>query len=566
MKNSHGGNPVKIGLLSISRKAIVAGMLSLFPVPCLPAGNGIELATDTAPILAASILVDSASAGVALVASETFDALAGEKALKAFAETLAAGNRSIAASRHDREVTRQEYGKQLTGFHPKMTIGEASSQATNRTYNTFSGQDEDYSSKRVGTTFGLSSKTPIGQARLDIESSKTDYTLAKTSYFQSAYLSLEAGILRRDATVNRLERRLDKGRYRLDKERGDSILLDTLFNGVSALIDRLIAEGNHAFKQHNLDFYRKMIEEAQVKFDNGLGSELDVKQARMRLTLAETDLEEGRLDVEQADRNIGLLLGIAEWDRSLVAIHPGDLAALVPGSIREDEIASRCLTLRPDLRLIGFERENAETSLRLARENAKPDISLGARWGRQGRANATDLAQKMPDKSWDVSVMYSRTLGTRPEEYDVRAEIERLEAVKIRQRESVETVRRRLNQTCDRIRFQRKNLGDIRDSQKLAAEILDGQRLNFQLGKISLLDLWRYQSDYESSSLSVIRAEAALAKSWLELLFQSGELPGHLLSGKHSSSQPSTGLENEPSTTQPMVIVPASATASFPSR
>ncbi|MBF0502542.1 MAG: TolC family protein [Candidatus Riflebacteria bacterium] len=462
------------------------------------------------------------------IASSVADAAAGEHALKAFAAALVSGNRAIAASHHDREAARQDFGKQLTGFRPKISIEQGAAQSTNSIYNTLSGQDEDYASKQRGTTIGVSSKSPIGQTRLNLETSTTGYTQAPTSYFQSAYLSLQAGILRRDAVVNHLERRLDTGRYRLDQARGDSVLLDTMYDGVSALIDRLIAEGNNTFRLRNLDFYRKMIEEAQVKFDNGLGSELDVKQARMRLTIAETDLEESRLTLEEADRKIGLLLGTIAWDRSLAGISPGDLAAIVPEAIVEEDMASTSIRLRPDLRLIALERENAETSLRLACENAKPDISLAAKWGRQGRANASDLARRMHDKSWDISVTYSRAIGANPESFDRRSEIERVESVKIHQNETLESVKRSITETCNRIRFNRKNLADVQASQKLSAEILDGQRLNFQLGKISLLDLWRYQSDYESTSLSVIRAEATLAKSWMELLYRTGDLPCRL--------------------------------------
>jgi len=53
---------------------------------------------------------------------------------------------------------------------------------------------------------------------------------------------------------------------------------------------------------------------------------------------------------------------------------------------------------------------------------------------------------------------------------------------------------------------------------------LEGQRLNFQLGKTSLLDLSRYQEDHQQACLSVIRAEAELVLSWLNLLAETGTL------------------------------------------
>jgi outer membrane protein TolC len=91
--------------------------------------------------------------------------------------------------------------------------------------------------------------------------------------------------------------------------------------------------------------------------------------------------------------------------------------------------------------------------------------------------------------------------------------------------------------------FYRKNLDSLKASEKLAAEVLEGQRLNFQLGKISLLDLTRYQQDFNNASIAVVQGESRLIMSWLELLFETGILAGYL--EVKQSSQELAGINQQ---------------------
>lgn len=503
------------------------------------AGQGAEPDPVSSPVsgleaLASAAVRDSFPASEAITVEATLrddggkvasEALTvGRGALQAFAEALRAGSRTIKASRHDRAAAHLDLGKRLAGYRPTVSVSEGKSNSANRTFNTLTGVDEDYSTQRTGNTVTVGSRTPLGTARFQLEQSETTYSKTTAQYFQAAYLSLETGLFQHDERIQRLERQVARGRYRVEQARADSVLLDTLSEGFGALLDRLVIEGNVRFRERNLDFYRKMVEEAQVKFESGLGSELDLKQAKMRLTLAETEVQETRLNLDEADRKLGLLLGTPDWDRSLASMSARVLAELVPEDLSEGEIASRAERLRPDLRMLFQERSNAEHSLRLAREQAKPDLAMNGSWGRQGRSNSSAMAREMRDRSWNVSLVYSTALGTRPERYEVQAQRQRFDALRLRLSQTEDAARKQIRQDCERIAFQRKNLTDLRDSLHLSAEILEGQRLNFQLGKISLLDLWRYQNDFESSSLAVIRAEAGLARSWLDLLYHAGEL------------------------------------------
>ncbi len=105
-------------------------------------------------------------------------------------------------------------------------------------------------------------------------------------------------------------------------------------------------------------------------------------------------------------------------------------------------------------------------------------------------------------------------------------------------------------QAFERFEFYRRNLVSLKASQKLAAEVLDGQRLNFQLGKVTLLDLTRYQQDFDNASLAVVQGESRLITEWLRLLYETGTLARYLGVKMHTEQ-----------TGKALVIIPAETEA-----
>jgi len=449
----------------------------------------------------------------------------GEEILRRFALAVASSSLKIQALQHDLESARNQKLKSQTPFAPVVSISESTAKAANTSYNSSTGLDEDYSTRRRGTVLTLKQRTPLGTGRFDIEKSNTDYTSAQTTYFRSRYFSLETDLIRRAYKINAYEKKLGRGAYTSEKAGVDSQMLDILMEAFSSLFDRLIAYQNHLFKTRNISFYKNLVEEAEVKLKNGLGSELDLKQARMRSTLAETGVEESRINLDEADRKLALCFEGSGWDTTLASFTSEEVASSVPDVFDAAELLTRGIKARPDIRLLDSQLENQKITTALARENAKPDVAASIRWGRQGRAAEPDLADQMRDKSWDFLVTWSTTIGPRPERLDKKIESQKLAALKLRRDQAEAAAKKAISATIERIKFHKKNLLDLKDSSRLSGEVLEGQRLNFQLGKISLLDLNRYQSDYEEACLSVIRAESSLVLSWLQLLYEVGELP-----------------------------------------
>jgi outer membrane protein TolC len=462
---------------------------------------------------------------VAVAQEMTVQRAEAEAWLADFAGRVLAGNREVRASRHEVSLAEQRARRSRADRQPVLSMGEFSGKTANRNYNALTGIDEDYTTRRRGTEVGVAQRTFLGRVGLDVERAKTDFATAQTSYFESMYLSLDRGLTRRDDRLLKLERGIEKLGPAAERARWEVTRLDRLFEGFRVVFETITATKNQAFRQRSLDFYRTLTEEADVKLQHRIGSELDLKQARLRLSQAETGLEESRLVAEEAQRRLELVLGDASAPGDLASVSLAVLASLVPDRLASDslqEVGERC---RPDLCLFAVQEASQARAVRLARERSRPDVRARARWGRQGRGSDPDVAREMRDKSWDVTLSLQTTLGgPRPERIDRRLEVERLAALRLRIQQGRQAARHAITQAGDRLDFHRANLAERRAAAQLSAEVLEGQRLNFQLGKVSLLDLTRYQADHEEASLAVIRAEASLMTAWLGVLYETGTL------------------------------------------
>ncbi|MGM0599627.1 MAG: TolC family protein [Candidatus Rifleibacteriota bacterium] len=450
------------------------------------------------------------------------------KPLITFARLVVAGNRDLFSAAQDAETNMLAKHKALAAFSPQFSYSLERSKASKTDFNSITGVEEDYSSESEGYYSSISQRTPLGRLSYEYANSESEYTGSKTSYFNSLYLNWQTGLFRNDWQLNSLERRMAHANYDIGLAQADSILLDILQRAMKSLFDRMLVVRNETLKKDNLSFYETMVEEAQVKLKNGMGSELDLKQASMRYRQSETDHEETILSLKDQDRRIGLLLGNLSWNRQIAGVDLEELLNSIPDELDEKGFLQKAYKHRPDYRLIENQYKLRKSAFKRARISSRPDISARLRWGKQGRSFDKDLAADMKDKSWSVSVTYSTSLGPEEDKIDFTIEKARLKGFAAKFEQKKDDVKVAINQAIDRFKFYRKNLASLKASQKLAKEVLDGQRLNFQLGKISLLDLTRYQQDFNSASLAVVQGESRLMMSWLDLLYESGVLADYL--------------------------------------
>lgn len=446
------------------------------------------------------------------------------ESLRNFARLVVSNNRMIKVLTHDLNRASLQKQKGLSDFNPNLSFEYGSSKSENSTYNSITGIEEDYNTRRRHQSSSVSEKTPLGDLSLDYSLSKTEYTNSQASYFKSMYMGIQTGLLRRDYKINALERRLSFVGYDLERAQADSVLLDVLMNSFDSLFNEIIAARNSSLKRHNLEFYSTLVEEAQIKLKNGMGSELDLKQAKMRYNQADTTRKESELRVLAFDRDIGVILANKNWDKSIASFSLQNLVESVPKSIEPNKLVEIAKANRPDMRVIRSQYKLQKAAYDISCEKNKPNLNVRVRWGKQGRGASQSLASDLRDKNWDVVLSWTTKIGGRTEKIDYYLEKEKIRALKIKVEQKEAEVEKLVLKAIDDLEFYIKDLSSLRASEQLSAEVLEGQKLNFKLGKVSLLDLSRYQQDFDNASLAVVKGEVQLIKSWLGLMYQTGTL------------------------------------------
>ena len=483
------------------------------------------------PVALVFLLVVFVTTGLAATEIASPSSLAPEPLL-GFARLVIEGNRNLLAAGHDLDSSMAEKHQALAAFSPEFYFTSDASKAANRSFNPITGIEEDYSTRRQGSVAGIAQRTPLGKISYDYSKSKTEYTSSQSSYFRSLYLSWQTGLLRNDARIDSLDRRMAHTAYQISEAQTDAVLLDVLLDSLQSLFDRIVVARNEALKKQNTSFYATLVEEAEVKLDAGIGSELDLKQASMRRQQAETGNEEIELALRENDRRLAARLGSSAWDPELASFSLELVLQSVPEELLLEPLLQQAYRQRPDWRLYESQLRLQRAALAKAKELSRPDLSARARWGKQGRAFAIDSADEMPDKNWDVSLTYSFSFGPEVEQLSHASQRHKLKAFEARFEQKRDDIRIAVNQALERLEFYRKNLAALKASQKLSAEVLDGQRLNFQLGKVTLLDLTRYQQEFDNASLAVVQGESRLITEWFTLLYETGALADYLGAAK----------------------------------
>lgn len=458
------------------------------------------------------------------IASAAVSPTAVPEPLREFARQVVAGNRNLLASDHELESAMFDKTQAMAAFSPEFSFSSDASKAANRSFNPLTGIEEDYSTRRQGTNAGISQRTPLGKLSYDYSQSTTEYTSSRNSYFRSLYLSWQAGLLRNDARIDALERRQAHAGYAIRDAQADSLLLDVLLASFQSLFNRVVAARNQALKEQNLSFYATLVEEAEIKLKNGMGSELDLKQASMRYQQADTGKEETGLSLRETDRKLSLQMGKTPWNPETASFSLDAVLEAIPQQLSVEELVAVALRQRPDYRVFTSQHKLQKAAYERARELSRPDLAARARWGKQGRGFEESAAAQMPDKSWDFALTYTFSFGPDGEKLSFASQREKLKAFEARLEQKRDEVKAAVAEALERLDFFRRNLDALKASEKLSDEVLEGQRLNFQLGKISLLDLTRYQQDFDNASLAVVQGESRLIMEWLQLLYETGAL------------------------------------------
>ncbi len=152
--------------------------------------------------------------------------------------------------------------------------------------------------------------------------------------------------------------------------------LETIYNVKRAFYGFLLARQFVVVSREAVDLAQKYFENVRRLYEVGLASRFDLLRSEVQLANLKPQLLRAQNQLELASINLKTLLGI---DLETEIEVKGELA-YKPVEIKEEEILSRALMLRPDLAQLRYQQQMAGELLRLARAADLPTIAIGGNY------------------------------------------------------------------------------------------------------------------------------------------------------------------------------------------
>lgn len=152
--------------------------------------------------------------------------------------------------------------------------------------------------------------------------------------------------------------------------------LETIYNVKRAFYGFLLARQFVEVSKEAVDLAQKYLDNVRRLYEVGLASRFDLLRSEVQLANLKPQLLRAQNQLELATINLKTLLGI---DLETEIEVKGELT-YKPVEIREEEILSRALVLRPELAQLRYQQQMAGELLRLARAADMPTIAIGGNY------------------------------------------------------------------------------------------------------------------------------------------------------------------------------------------
>jgi cobalt-zinc-cadmium efflux system outer membrane protein len=154
----------------------------------------------------------------------------------------------------------------------------------------------------------------------------------------------------------------------------------------SEYLQAVLARDSLDFLREVQNGWQKVLELNQVRYQAGAISETDVAKVETAKLEADQDADRAEQDLRTAKIGLAFLLGVRgpvpeySIEQDLPKYHvPAALANVSPEALLREAFARR-----PDLRQIAEQRRRAELSIKAAKRQLVPDLSLGAQYTQEG--------------------------------------------------------------------------------------------------------------------------------------------------------------------------------------
>lgn len=401
-------------------------------------------------------------------------------------------------------------------YEPQLSITGSTGKATFGTTSTTTGSSTRTSDLRVGVVQYLPTGTTLSaSSALDRTAFNPSTALLNPAYDADVTLGVRQSLLRGfGVAVNRalIERaKIGLSRANLDFK---AQALDVIEATERAYFNLAFAREDLAVRNFSLNLAQRLFDEAKTRRDTGVATDLDVLQAEVGVANAHRSLILSEQSVKDRQDALLALIGQFELDAPLGMVRFRDVTDGVPVFASSYAMAKQN---QPDFLSAQAAIDQLKLDLKLAHDDAKPDLTVGAALGLNGKngsgSNAFNDALDRQNHSWQVDFSFNYPWGRKADRARERQSLAALNREQTRLRLLEQTIE---VQVRSAVRSVETNLESVRIAglaSSLSQRQYELEKAKFDAGLSTSRRVLEAQDDLESAKVNELQAKVTLHTS-----------------------------------------------------
>lgn len=394
------------------------------------------------------------------------------------------------------------------GYEPQLSVtASRSGSETGPAGNTSSGSD-----LRVGVTQRLYTGTTLSASSSIARSSTNPALATNPAYDADVTLSVRqsllqgAGVAVNRASIQRAEIGLERARldYQAD-------VLDVIRATENAYYSLAYTREQLAVRQSSLALAERLFDEARTRRDVGAATDLDVLQAEVGVANARRGVILAERDVRDQQEALLALIGQFELDAPLGQVRFKEADGALPVFASSLELAKQN---QPDFISSRAAIEQFKLDLQLAKDAARPDLSVGAALGLNGRngsgGDAFNDALEPESHAWQVDLALNYPWGRRADKARLRQSLAALSREQARLRQIEQTIELQVRSAVRAVEANTESVKISAQASVLSERQYELEKAKFDAGLSTSRRVLEAQTDLETARVAELQSRVSL--------------------------------------------------------
>ncbi|MBL9218118.1 MAG: TolC family protein [Opitutaceae bacterium] len=458
--------------------------------------------------LTATLLAAALAATTAHAQDQTPAPAAPELTLEQCIARALARNFSLEVGRYAPAIAKDSIEIAQGGYQPQFSVTGATGE------NSSPGFDSRSSNLRVGVTQQLYTGTTLSaSSRLD-RSSSDPFTVGSLNPAYGADLTLSArqSLLRGFGTaINRAS--LDRAKIGLDRANLDykATALDVIRDTENAYHNLAFAREQLAVRNFSHALAQRLFDEAKIRRDTGVATNLDVLQAEVGVANARRNVLLAEQTAQDRQDALLALIGQFQLDETLGTVRFAEVSAAAPVFASSYQLAKQN---QPDYLSSVAAIEQLKLDLKLAKDGAKPDLTVGAALGLSGNngsgRDAFGDALDRQNHSWQVDFAFNYPWGQTSDKARYRQSLAGLSREQVRLKQLEQNIEVQVRSAVRSVETNMESVKIATLAARLSEQQYELEKAKFDAGQSTSRRVLEAQDDLESARVSELQAKVSL--------------------------------------------------------